>query len=92
MCRHFIFQFWTERFLFVVFLKFTLYFNSFYKTVNDYVGELKTLLDNTRAETEQENKTEELPDSWWYRVYLAVIIFTIFVIAALWAFSYYFSK
>ena len=31
-------------------------FNSFYKTVNDYVGELKTLLDNTRAETEQENK------------------------------------
>jgi 2-phospho-L-lactate guanylyltransferase (CobY/MobA/RfbA family) len=26
------------------------------KTVNDYVGELKTLLDNTRAETEQENK------------------------------------
>jgi N-acetylated-alpha-linked acidic dipeptidase len=31
-------------------------FNSFYKTVNDYVSELKTLLDNTRAETEQENK------------------------------------
>ena len=30
--------------------------NSFYKTVNDYVGELKTLLDNTRSETEQENK------------------------------------
>ena len=30
--------------------------NSFYKTVNDYVGELKTLLDNTRAETEQENR------------------------------------
>ena len=43
-------------------------------------------------ETEQENKTEELPDSWWYRVYLTVIIFTILVIAALWAFSYYFSK
>lgn len=31
-------------------------FTSFYETVNDYVGELKTLLDNTRAETEQENK------------------------------------
>ena len=31
-------------------------FNSFYKAVNDYVVELKTLLDNTRAETEQENK------------------------------------
>lgn len=31
-------------------------FTSFYETVNDYVGELKTLLDNTRAETEQENR------------------------------------
>ncbi len=30
--------------------------NSFYKTVNEYVTELKTLLDNTRTETEQENK------------------------------------
>jgi len=30
--------------------------NSFYKTVSDYVTELKTLLDNTRSETEQENK------------------------------------
>ncbi|HEX7905519.1 MAG TPA: transferrin receptor-like dimerization domain-containing protein [Chitinophagaceae bacterium] len=30
--------------------------NSFYKTVNDYVTELKTLLDNTRADIEQENK------------------------------------
>jgi N-acetylated-alpha-linked acidic dipeptidase len=31
-------------------------FNSFYKTVNDYVGELKTLLDNTRAETNRKIK------------------------------------
>ena len=31
-------------------------FNSFYKTVNDYAGEVKTLLDNTRSETETENK------------------------------------
>jgi len=30
--------------------------NSFYKTLADYVAELKTLLDNTRTETEQENK------------------------------------
>lgn len=30
--------------------------SSFYKTVNEYVTELKTLQDNTRAETEQENK------------------------------------
>jgi N-acetylated-alpha-linked acidic dipeptidase len=31
-------------------------FNSFYKTVAEYATELKTLLDNTRAETEAENK------------------------------------
>jgi N-acetylated-alpha-linked acidic dipeptidase len=31
-------------------------FNSFYKTVNEYVTELKTLVDNTRTETEMENK------------------------------------
>jgi len=31
-------------------------FNSFYKTVNDYASELKTLLENTRNETETENK------------------------------------
>jgi N-acetylated-alpha-linked acidic dipeptidase len=30
--------------------------NSFYKTVADYVTELKQLLDNTRTETEEENK------------------------------------
>src|SRR5678810_537481 len=31
-------------------------FNSFYKTVNDYVGELKVLLETSRNETETENK------------------------------------
>jgi N-acetylated-alpha-linked acidic dipeptidase len=31
-------------------------FNTFYKTVNDYVAELKTLLDNMRSESETENK------------------------------------
>lgn len=30
-------------------------YNSFYKTVAEYLAELKTLLDNTRAETEQDN-------------------------------------
>ena len=43
-------------------------------------------------EIEQENKTEELPDEWWYRIYLIVIITTVLVILALWAFSYYFSN
>jgi N-acetylated-alpha-linked acidic dipeptidase len=31
-------------------------FNSFYKTLNDYASEVKTLLDNQRSETEIENK------------------------------------
>jgi N-acetylated-alpha-linked acidic dipeptidase len=31
-------------------------FNTFYKTVNDYAAEVKTLLDNARAETEMEQK------------------------------------
>lgn len=31
-------------------------FNSFYKTLNDYATEVKTLLDNQRVETETENK------------------------------------
>jgi hypothetical protein len=35
---------------------------------------------------------EELPDSWWYRVYLGVIITTVLVISALWAFSRFFSS
>lgn len=35
---------------------------------------------------------EELPDSWWHKVYVAVVITTIVVISALWAFSRYFSS
>jgi N-acetylated-alpha-linked acidic dipeptidase len=31
-------------------------FNTFYKTVNDYATEIKALLENTRTETETENK------------------------------------
>jgi hypothetical protein len=34
---------------------------------------------------------EEKPDSFWRRVYFAVVVSTIFVIAALWAFTRYFS-
>ena len=43
-------------------------------------------------EEEKENEIVELPDEWWYRVYVAVIITTVLVIAALWAFSKYFSN
>jgi hypothetical protein len=43
-------------------------------------------------ETKSENAVEELPDEWWYRVYLAVIITTVLVLCALWAFSRYFSS
>jgi len=35
---------------------------------------------------------EERPNSFWYRVYFAVVISTIVVITALWAFSRYFSN
>jgi hypothetical protein len=42
-------------------------------------------------ETNRNNEVEELPDNWWYRVYLAVIVTTILVIAALGTFSSYFS-
>ncbi|MEZ5345267.1 MAG: hypothetical protein R2681_06910 [Pyrinomonadaceae bacterium] len=35
---------------------------------------------------------EELQESWWYKVYAAVILNTIVVIFLLWAFSNYFSN
>jgi hypothetical protein len=38
-----------------------------------------------------EVKKTELPDSWWHKVYAAVVVATILVIAALWAFSQYFK-
>lgn len=43
-------------------------------------------------EIEQKIEVQELPDSWWYRVYIAVIITTILVISALWTFSKHFSS
>ncbi len=41
---------------------------------------------------EQIENVEELPDAWWYRVYLAVVITTIIVISALGTFTRYFSS
>ncbi len=43
------------------------------------------------ANNEQIEVVKELPDAWWYRVYLAAIITTIIVISALGAFTRYFS-
>jgi hypothetical protein len=43
-------------------------------------------------EMKEINKAEELPDAWWYRVYLMVIITTVLVISALWIFSQHFSS
>ncbi|MBX7055365.1 MAG: hypothetical protein K1X36_10445 [Pyrinomonadaceae bacterium] len=34
----------------------------------------------------------ELPDSWWYKVYVGVIVSLVIVLAALWSFSRYFSS
>jgi len=39
----------------------------------------------------EEPNIEEKPDYFWRRVYLAVVVTTIVVIAALWTFSSYFS-
>ncbi len=41
---------------------------------------------------EQIENVEELPDAWWYRVYLAAIITTIIIISALGTFTQYFSS
>jgi hypothetical protein len=40
----------------------------------------------------ESEKAEELPDEWWYRVYLGVIVTTTIVILSLGAFSWYFSS
>jgi len=39
----------------------------------------------------EEKITAEKPDAFWYRVYSAVIVTTVLVIAALRLFSFYFS-
>ncbi len=44
------------------------------------------------TEIAEEDKTDEHPDSWWYRIYIAVMVFTVFIIAAFGAFSRYFSS
>lgn len=31
-------------------------------------------------------------DAWWYRIYIAVVVFTLVVFALLWSFSYYFQS
>ncbi len=36
-------------------------------------------------------ETADRPDSFWNRVYIAVVIFTFIVVTLLWAFSKYFS-
>ncbi len=43
---------------------------------------------------EAKNKTVESgkPDEFWRRVYIAVIVNTVIVVTALWAFSRYFSS
>ena len=40
----------------------------------------------------EEKITAEKPNAFWNRVYLAVIVFTVLVIAALRLFSFYFSN
>jgi len=40
----------------------------------------------------EEKTAAEKPNAFWYRVYLAVIVTTVLVIAALRLFTFYFSK
>ncbi|CAN5553434.1 hypothetical protein BH10ACI2_BH10ACI2_12270 [soil metagenome] len=37
-------------------------------------------------------EADELPDNWWYRVYIGVMISLVMTITALWLFSRYFSS
>jgi len=39
----------------------------------------------------KETLTEELPDSWWFRVYVGVIATTVVVVILLWVFTQIFS-
>ncbi len=43
---------------------------------------------------DETNQIDELEksDSWWYRVYIGVLVFTIFMISALGYFSWFFSN
>jgi hypothetical protein len=43
-------------------------------------------------EAEDKPAATERPDAFWRRVYAAVVVVTVAVIAALWAFSRYFSS
>ena len=43
-------------------------------------------------ETTKADASEELPDEWWHKVYVGVMVTTVVVIALLWAFSRYFSS
>lgn len=45
---------------------------------------------NEREKTEPA-KREELPDEWWRKIYVAVIVTTVIVISLLWLFSRYFA-
>ncbi|MBE7515627.1 MAG: hypothetical protein HS105_03310 [Chloracidobacterium sp.] len=42
--------------------------------------------------TKPEEPPIEKPDEWWYKIYFAVMITTIVVISALYAFTHYFSS
>lgn len=43
-------------------------------------------------EAKSNESVKELPDAWWHKIYVAVIVSTVVVISALWAFSKYFSS
>lgn len=46
---------------------------------------------SSKEMNQQEKNTEELPDSWWHKVYVGVIVTTIVVVLLLWSFTEIFS-
>ena len=55
-------------------------------------ADLETFNQMGSHETKLTEPGGELPDSWWHKVYIGVIVTTIAVILLLWAFSNHFSS
>ena len=50
------------------------------------------MMSDTQTDAARERLKEEHDDRSWYPVYFGVLVFTVLVISALWAFSRYFSS
>lgn len=69
--------------------KFTRLLTSSKKLNTSLNYKLKSVSENKESES---NTRQEKPDSWWYRVYIAALIFTALFITTLWIFERVFSS